>query len=53
MRAQVEGRELTAKTVPRGSMFNGLGSPWLIFLLPLQQEHSEQTIRFELVGLLP
>ena len=53
LRAIVEGEVLPYTTMPRHYMRMGRGSPWLLFRLPVGPRHSEETVRFELAGILP
>jgi hypothetical protein len=53
LRASVDGREMAHERTPRHSCFNGPGSPWLLFRLPLGPSEGGRTLRFELAGLLP
>src|SRR5262249_30128601 len=53
LRAAVGGRQLPHETVPRHACFNGPGSPWLVFKIPLDPGQAGQTVQVELVGLLP
>lgn len=53
LRAVVNGEVLPYQTVPRHYMRMGRGSPWLLFRLPVDSRHSEQSLSFELAGILP
>ena len=54
LRARVGDQELEYQTVPRHWLQMGRGgSPWLLFRLPVDPVHNEQTLQFELAGLLP
>jgi hypothetical protein len=53
LRATVDGREVAHQPTPRHSCFNGPGSPWLLFRLPVGPAEGGRTLRFEMAGLLP
>ncbi len=53
LRAVVNDEILPYETVPRHFMRMGRGTPWLLFRLPVDSRHSEQSVGFELAGILP
>ena len=48
-----DDQELDYETVPEHWVASGPGSPWLVFKLPIDPIHSGQTVKFEVLALLP
>jgi hypothetical protein len=53
LRATVDGRELPHERTPRHRCFNGPGSPWLLFRLPVGPSDGGKPLGFALSALLP
>ena len=53
LRAWADDQELDYVTVPEHWVASGPGSPWLVFKLPIDPIHGGQTVKFEVLALLP